>query len=373
MRRHKGEEQLVWFMLARTFTILMDLALTTRRSADAKDLEIAILRHQLRLVQRRHPPARLARWERLTLAVLVTRLAGLAAGGRARLGRSLVLVQPETVLRWHRELVRRKWTCPRPRPAGRPPIPGDLEALIGRLAAENPRWGYSRIRGELRKLGHTVSRSAVRDVLKRQRIPPAPERARRGTTWGGFLRRHRDALVACDCFTVETLCLKTLHVLFFLEIGTRRVHVAGCTAHPTAAWVTQQARQFSWHLQERAHPARFLIRDRDAKFPAACDTVFATEGVAIMRTPFRAPNANAHAERWIRAVREECLDHLLIVGEAHLRRVLATYTMSFNEARPHQGLGQRIPLGTVPGPRDGPIRRRDGLGGLLRDYFREAA
>jgi hypothetical protein len=284
-----------------------------------------------------------------------------------------VLVQPETVLRWHRDLVRRKWTFRRPRGAGRPPIAADLEALILRLADENPRWGYSRIHGELGKLGHAISRSAVRDVLKRRCVPPAPERLRRGEGWRAFLRHQGDALVACDFFTVETVFLQTEYVLFFLEIGTRRVHVAGCTARPTAAWVTQQARNLAWSLQEAKHRYRYLIHDRDAKFPAAFDAVFAAEGAEVIHTPYRAPNANAHAERWIRTAREECLDHLLIASEAHLRRVLAAYAAHFNAARPHQGLSQRIPLGTAPGPRDGPIHRRDALGGLLHDYYREAA
>jgi len=322
--------------------------------------------------RQRHPP-RLGRWEKRTLAIVADRLARLVGGRRACLRRCLLIVQPETVLRWHRALVRRKWTFARPRAAGRSRMAADLEALILRLAAENPRWGYSRIHGELSKLGHTLSRSAVRDVLKRRRVSPTPERQRRGETWRAFLRRHRDALVACDFFMVETVFLQTVYVLFFRELGTRRVHIAGCTAHPTAAWVTQQARQFSWYLQERASPVRFLVRDRDAKFPAAFDAVFAAEGVDIIRTPFRAPNANAYAERWVRTAREECLDHLLIANEAHLWRVLAAYAAYFNAVRPHQGLGQRIPLGQGPGPPDGPVHRRDTLGGLLHDYYREAA
>ncbi len=210
-------------------------------------------------------------------------------------------------------------------------------------------------------------------MLKRRQVPPAPRHSPRATSWQQFLAQHRDAVLACDFFTVETLFLKTLHVLFFLEIGTRRVHLAGCTAHPTAAWVTQQARNLSWTLQDEGTSPRFLIHDRDAKFPAAFDTVFAAEGIAIVRTPYRAPNANAYAERWVRAVRGECLDHLLIASEAHLRRVLAEYVAYYNHARPHQGLEQRCPV-ALPAPvRDGPVRRRDRLGGLLHDYYREAA
>ncbi|CAA9544710.1 MAG: hypothetical protein AVDCRST_MAG88-306 [uncultured Thermomicrobiales bacterium] len=162
-------------------------------------------------------------------------------------------------------------------------------------------------------------------------------------------------------------------MLFFLEVGTRRVHVAGCTAHPTAAWVTQQARQFAWHMQDTRASPRFLIHDRDAKFPPAFDTVFAAERVEVVRTPYRAPTANAYAERWVRSVRMECLDHLLIVGEGHLRQVLASYVAHFNQARPHRGLGQQTPLPHVPSEPHGAVRRRDVLGGLIHEYDREAA
>jgi putative transposase len=258
---------MVWFVLAHVLAILVDLIAMGRRSADEKDLEIVLLRHQLRLLQRRQPaPARLARWEQLPLAVLSAKLAGVVAGGKARLSRSLLVASPETVLRWHRDLVRRKWTFTRRRSGGRPPLGADLEGLILRFAEENRRWGYSRIHGELLKLGYTLSRSAVRDVLARHRVPPAPERGRRGHSWRRFLAQHRDQLLACDFFTVETLFLKTVYVLFFIELGTRRVQVAGCTAPPTAEWVTQQARHLSWQLQDGALSARYLIRDRDRKF-----------------------------------------------------------------------------------------------------------
>ena len=200
-----------------------------------------------------------------------------------------------------------------------------MEALLLRLAAENPRWGYGRLQGELTKLGHALGRSTVRDVLKRRAVPPAPRRGGRAGSWRQFLAQHRDVVLACDVFTVETLFLKTVYALFFLQVGTRRVHRAGCTAHPTAAWVTPRARQLSWHLQEREQPMRFLVRDRDAKFPVSCDAVFVAEGLEVIRTPYRAPDANAYAERWVRSAREECLDHLLSASEAHLRRVLADY------------------------------------------------
>jgi putative transposase len=287
--------------------------------------------------------------------------------------RASLLVKPDTVLKWHRELVRRKWTTRHLKAGGRPPIAAEVEQLLLRLARENPRWGYGRLQGELSKLGHPLGRSTVRDVLRRHRVPPAPARRRQPSTWRAFLRRHRDQLLACDFFTVETLSLKTLYVLFFIELGTRRVHLAGCTAHPTGAWVTQQARHLSWQLQDGEVTARYLIHDRDSKFTPDFDTVFRSEGVEVVRTPHRAPTANAIAERWVGSVRRECLDHLLIVSEGHLHRVLTAYVAHYNEARPHQGLGQQTPVPRDRAAGEGVVRRRDRLGGLLREYYREAA
>jgi len=365
---------MLWSALMHLVGFVADLVIGARRTVDAKDLEIALLRHQIRLLQRRagHPP-RLSRWEKLLLAILVAKLGRVATGSRGYLSRAVLLVRPETALRWHRELVRRKWTYRRPAVGGRPPLEAEVEALLLRLAAENPRWGYGRRQGELAKLGYGLGRSTVRDALKRRQVPPAPQRGQRGSTWRHFLARHRDAVLACDFFTVETLFLQTLQVLFFIELGTRRVHLAGCTAHPTAAWGAQQARNLAWTLPDAATAPRFLIRDRDATFPPGFDAVFAAKGVEIVRTPYRAPNANAVAERWVRSARAECLDHLLVAGEGHLRRVLTEYVTCYNQARPHQGLGQRCP---VPLPQPvlvGPVRRRDRLGGLLHDYNREAA
>ena len=366
---------MVWFVLARVLAFLVDLIVVRHRSACEKDLEIVLLRHQLRLLQRQCPqPPRLARWEKLPLAVLAAKLAGMAAGGRTQLGRSLLLFKPETVLKWHRELVRRKWTFRRhPQPSGRPATAAEVEALVVRFARENPAWGYRRIQGELAKLGHRLGHTTVRAILRRHGLSPAPERRRRGSTWRSFLSRHRDQILACDFFTVETLFLKTVYVLFFVELGTRHVRLAGCTTHPTAEWVTQQARHLSWQLQDGAVTARYLIHDRDSKFTPGFDAVLQSEGVEVVKTPYRAPTANAIAERWVGSVRRECLDHLLIVNEAHLHHVLTAYIAFYHEARPHQGLDQRTPVPPADSSGQGPIRRRDRLGGLLRDYYREAA
>jgi transposase InsO family protein len=180
-------------------------------------------------------------------------------------------------------------------------------------------------------------------------------------------------VLACDFFTVETLRLQTLYVLFFIEIGTRRIHLADCTLHPTAAWVAQQARQLVWKLQDQGQVVRFLLHDRDAKFSASFDAVVASEGIKIILTPYRSPNANAVAERWVRSVREECLDHVLIINERHLDRVLTEYSQYYNQARPHQGIEQQIPESANQQPGQGPVHKRDVLGGLLHDYYREAS
>jgi transposase InsO family protein len=256
---------------------------------------------------------------------------------------------------------------------GRHKTNSEVVALILRLTHENPRWGYSRIHGELAKLGYRVGPSTVRDILKQHGVPSAPEREPRGSTWRQFLARHRHQIVACDFFTCETLFLKTIYVLFFIELGTRKVHLAGCTVHPTAAWVTQQVRHLSRQIQDSALPCRFLIRDRDAKFPAGFDAVFRSEGAEIIHTPYRSPRANAVAERWVGTARRECLDQLLILSERHLHRVLTAFVAYYNERRPHQGLQQQCPVPLAPDGAGGCIARRDVLGGITHDYYREAA
>ncbi len=361
-------------VIANLFSVLLELIFLLARSERGKDIEILLPRQQIRILQRTHArPPRLSWWEKLPLTLVAAKLAQGAKHSRTRLSQSLLLFAPETVLRWHRDLVKRKWTFPHRPAVGRPRIAADLEALIVRLAKENPRWGYSKIEGELLKLGYRIGRSTIRDVLKRQHLPAAPTRARQNSTWRAFLRQHRQQLLAWDFFTVETLGLQTLYVLFFIEIGTRRVHLAGCTARPTAQWVTQQARQLVWKLQEKGQAMRFVLHDRDAKFPASFDTVFAAENMEVILTPYRAPNANAYAERWVRSVREECLDHLLIFSERHLDSVLKEYNRYYNQARPHQGLRQQIPESTHQYSARGVVQRRNVLGGLIHDYYRDVA
>lgn len=314
---------MIFALLARLFSVLVDLLSLLVRTDREKDLKILLLRKPLRILQRtRARPPRLSWWEKLPQAVLTMKLIQEATNARTRLSQSLFLFTPETVLRWHRDLVQRKWTFQHRPAAGRPRIAEELEALSVCLARENPRWGYSKIEGELLKLGYNIGRSTIRAVLKRYQIPASPSRTKKSSSWRSFLRQHQQQLLACDFFTVETLCLQTLYVLFFIELGTRRVHLAGCTAKPTAQWVTQQARQLLWKLQEKGCDMRFLLHDRDAKFPMAFDIVFASEGLKVILTPYQAPNANAYAERWVRSVREECLDHILIINERHMTQVL---------------------------------------------------
>ena len=361
-------------VFARLFSMLLDLLSLLERSEREKELESLLLRQQIHILQRTPArPPRLAWWEKLPLAWLSAKLIQGAASFRARLSQSLLLFKPETVLRWHRELVQRKWTFRHRAASGRPRNRGELEALIVRVAKENPRWGSSKIEGELLKLGYHIGRATIRDVLKRQHSPAAPLRARRSSPWRAFLRQHPHQRLACDFFSVETIRLKTVYVRFSIEIGSRRIHLAGCTAKPTAQWGTQQARQLMWKLQEEGQVMRFLVHDRDAKFPTAFDAVFASESIEGLLTPYRAPNANAYAERWVRSVREEWLDHLLIINERHLDQVLAEYSQYDNGVRPHPGIGQQIPQSAHYQPGKGPVQRRDILGGLLHDYYRDAA
>ena len=285
--------------------------------------------------------------------------------------RRLRLVSPRTLLRWHTHLVARRWTYPRRQP-GRPPTPQPIRTLVLRMARENPTWGYRRIQGELVGLGHRVAASTVWMMLKAAGIDPAPQRS--GPTWRQFLTAQAHAILAVDFAHVDTVFLRRLYVLVVIEHGRRRVHLAGITAHPTGAWVTQQARNLLMDLGEYAAQVRFLIRDRDSRFTAAFDAVFTGTDIHVLRTPVRAPRANAITERWIRTLRRECLDHLLIAGPRHLAAVLQEYIEHYNAHRPHRSLDQHPPAGRTPPPSGATIRpiRRDRLGGLVHEYIHVA-
>jgi putative transposase len=290
---------------------------------------------------------------------------------------SAFLVQPETLLRWHRRLVARRWTYPHRRP-GRPPISCEVRELALRLARENPSWGYQRIVGELRKLDITVSATSVRNILAAAGLPPAPRR--HSQSWRSFLQAHADSMLACDFFTVDTVWLRRLYVLVFLSVGSRRIEYLACTSNPNTAWMLQQARNLLMELDDRDRQVRFLIHDRDAKFPRAFDALLGIEEIKVIRTPVQAPNANAHMERWVGSVRRECLDRLLIVGRRQLEHVLRVYILHYNRQRPHRALDLRPPDASAPSPvrtESTPhalhVSRRDLLGGLIHEYELAAA
>jgi putative transposase len=272
------------------------------------------------------------------------------------------------VLRWHRALERRKWWQPAG-PRGRPPLPTEIQELVLRLARENSRWGHRRICGELAKLGLNVSPTSVRRFLTRAGLEPAPRRS--GPSWREFLRAQAASIVACDFFTVESVFSRRYYVMFFIAHESRRVWLAGCTANPTGAWVTQQARNLSLDFSDR--DVRFLIRD--SKYSGAFDEVFRGGCIRIVKTPVRSPKANALAERFVRTVRSECLDWLLILNRRHLERVLRVYVDHYNTQRPHRSLGLQPPERKKPRPSPtlGEIRCRDRLGGLIHEYYRAAA
>ena len=306
------------------------------RSDCAKDAEILILRHQVAVVQRQVKAPRLSWADRAVLAALARMLPG------SQLRRLRLIVSPRTLLRWHADLVRRHWACPHRGP-GRPRTAVSVRALVLEMARDNPGWGYRRIHGELAGLGHKLAPSTVWQILKDAGIDPAPGRS--GQSWRAFLDAQAKMILAADFFHVDTVLLRRLYVLFFIEHGTRRVHLGGITAHPTGEWVTQQARNMLMNLGDHADGLKFLIRDRDTKFTAAFDAVLTAAGVRIIKTPVRAPRANAIAERWISSARRECLDRMLITGERHLRLVLSEYVEHYNVHRPHRTLCQSPPAG----------------------------
>jgi putative transposase len=249
----------------------------------------------------------------------------------------------------------------------------EIRELVLRLARENSTWGYRRIHGELCRLGYGIGASTVWTILRRAGIAPAPKRS--AVSWRQFLRAQAKGVLAVDFFTVDTVFLKRLYVLFVIEVGSRRVHVLGVTAHPVGEWVTQQARNLFMELAGQVGRFRFLVRDRDTKFTAAFDAVFAAEGLEVLTTPVRAPRANAYAERWVGTVRREVLDRMLILGCQQLHAVLAEYVHHYNWHRPHRALGQAPPLGPAEPPIVLPARgvaRRDRLGGLIHEYAQVA-
>ena len=366
-----------WFILKHIFSTLLAIVNVRRLSVQEKDLEILVLRQQLSILQRKlKHPIKPSKIEKMTLGVLTTKFKQTTRQTANQLRDVIRIFEPGTVLRWQsfprtigdRELVRKKWTYPNKNKGGRPPISKETEGLILRLARENSRLGYGKIVGELLKLGFQVSLTTVRNVLDRYGIQPAS--VRNGSIgWRHLISHYKEQILAGDFFTVETVFLQTIYVLFFIELGSRRVHFAGITTNPNQVWVTQQARQLVWELSDREKPLRFLIHDNDSSFCSAFDTVFVSEGFHVIPTPVRAPNANAFSERWVHTVREECLDLILIMNAAHLRRVEIEFVVYYNTARPHQGIDQQTPIPQAR-PASGTIQCRNILGGIIHDYYR---
>jgi putative transposase len=343
----------------RLVRLVIDLLVLRGRRDRSKDVEIIVLRHQLAVLRRQITRPRFEPDDRALLAAFARVL------GRDRW--SMFIVRPETILRWHRRLVAQHWTYPHRH--GRPSTLTETRATIIRFARENSTWGYRRIHGELARLGVTIAASTVWTILKNAGIDPPPDRA--AESWSTFLRAQAAGIIACDFFTVDTVLLRRYYVLFFVELDTRRVHLAGITKNPTSAWTTQAARNF---MMRHERTIRFLIRDGAGQFISGFDEVFRSTGTTIIRTPPYTPVANAYAERWVGTVRRELLDRTLIWNHPHLERLLDEYVAHYNTHRPHRGLHQRAPNeDEVVEYRPGrPIRRHPHCDGLINEYRRAA-
>ena len=349
--------------------ILSLIVLVFRRDL-GKDAELLVLRHENAVLRRHAGRIRYEPADRVWFTAL-TRLIP------RRRWAEIFPVTPATLLAWHRRLAARKYDTSRRRKPGRPPTVPGIARLVVRLANENPLWGYRRIHGELTKLGVVISPSAVYEILRAAGIGPAPRRA--GPSWRQFLHAQAAGIIAVDFLHVDTVLLKRLYVLVFIEHGTRRMHLGGVTAHPTGEWTVQQARNLSLSLGGRFQDVKFVIRDRGPNFTQSFDAVFQVNGTRILRTAVQAPRMNATCERLVGTVRRELLDRVLILGEQHLRAVLTEYQVHYNSGRPHQGIAQRVPdagLDAPPPAMTDPcierIRRKPVLSGLINEYIHAA-
>jgi putative transposase len=349
---------------------VLGLAVLAFRGDKAKDAELLVLRHENAVLRRhvgrvRHDPA-----DRVWFAALARLLP-------RRRWTGIFPVTPSTLLAWHRKLAGSKYDTSQRRKPGRPPTARGVARLVVRLARENPLWGHRRIHGELTKLGVKIAPSTVWEILRAAGIDPAPRRS--GPGWRQFLAAQAAGILAVDFLHVDTVLLKRMYVLVFIEHGSRRMHLGGVTANPTGDWTVQQARNLALTLGARFEDTRFLIRDRGSNFTASFDAVFQAVGTRIVRTAVQAPRMNAICERLVGTLRRELLDRMLILGEGHLRSVLAEYQAHYNTARPHQGIAQRVPDGEHGGDHlivadldRERIIRKPVLGGLINEYARAA-
>ncbi len=337
----------------------------SRHEETWKTAEILILRHQLTVLQRRQPRRPDLDWaDRALLATL------LAVIPKVRRHGLRLLVTPDTILRWHRDIIRRRWAARSIRgKTGRPATRRNIRALVLRLARENPGWGYRRIHGELLGLGAKIAASTVWEILKKAGIDPTPRRAR--PTWPQFLRSQAEAILACDFFTADLLDGTQAYVLAVIEHATRRIRILRVTLHPTGEWTAQQARNLIMDLGEQAHQIKFMIRDRGSNYTAAFDAVLADAGIRTVLCNVQTPRMNAIAERWIGGCRHELLDRILIWNQDHLRRILRQYETHHNQHRPHRSLDSAAPLKPLPEPVDLEqyrVRRRTRVGHLINEY-----
>jgi transposase len=336
------------------------------RRDSAKDAELLVLRHENAVLRRQiSGPVRYEPADRFWFAALSSLIP------RWR-WRTVFPITPATVLTWHRRFIAAKWDhTARRRSTGRPTTRATIKKLILQLASENPRWGHRRIHGELARLGHPIGASTVWDILHDAGIDPAPRRS--GPTWRQFLFNQAHGIIAVDFFHIDTALGNRLYALVFLEHASRRLHIAGVTAHPTRDWATQQARNLAADLGTRLGSMRFLLRDRDAKYSPAFDAVFQAEEIHILQTAPQAPRMNAHCERIIQTLRHELCDHVLVLNEAHAGRLLANYQRHYNDHRPHQARSQLPPdtdqqPATVHDLQPQRLRRTRVLGGLINEY-----
>jgi putative transposase len=355
--------KLVFLVVTRAVSLLG----LSRRESWWKDAEILMLRHQLAVAERERPRAhsRLAWPDRAWLALLagtlpIERLTGMR-----------LIVTPGTILRWHRDIVRRRWACrSRQGRPGRPPTGRNVRSVVLRLARENESWGYRRIHGELAGLGVIVAPSTVWQILKCAGIDPAPRQD--GPGWLGFLRSQAQGILALDFFTADLLSGAKVYVLAVIEHGTRRVRILGATEHPVQAWVVQQARNLLMDLEDAGTQAKFVLHDRDASFTATFDAVFRAAGIKVIRSAVQVPRMNSIMERWIGSCRRELLDRTLIWNQMHLMTVLREYEDFYNTHRRHRTLKQAAPLRPLPGGITDPahfrVQRRDRAGGVIHEY-----